>query len=144
MHLQVTNLKSGVSTTLDLDWGYYVSSPGGSTWWMNGTNLTELKSSQASGAYLFRPVNQTTAPVGEGAKPTIEVVEGPLTTEVRQSFSNYATHVIRLTKGKPYVEVEWTAGPIPGERILGLGLKSTISDLLPSYIAPAHAVRCAA
>ena len=113
----VTNLKSGVSTTLDLDWGYYVSSPGGSTWWMNGTNLTEFKSGQASGAYLFRPVNQTTSPVGEGTKPTIEVVEGPLTTEVRQSFSNYATHVIRLTKGKPYVEVEWTAGPIPGERI---------------------------
>ena len=51
---KVTNLKSGVSTSLDLDWGYYVSSEGGSTWWMNGTKLTEFKSPQASGAYLFR------------------------------------------------------------------------------------------
>ena len=30
-----------------------------------------------------------------------------------QTFSDWATHVIRLTDGSPYVEVEWTAGPIP-------------------------------
>jgi alpha-mannosidase len=30
-----------------------------------------------------------------------------------QVFSTWATHVIRLTKGSPYVEVEWTAGPVP-------------------------------
>ena len=34
-------------------------------------------------------------------------------TEVHQTFSEWATRVIRLYKGKPYVEVEWTAGPIP-------------------------------
>ena len=34
-------------------------------------------------------------------------------TEVHQTFSEWATHVIRLYKGKPYVEVEWTAGPVP-------------------------------
>ena len=34
-------------------------------------------------------------------------------TEVRQTFSAWATHVIRLIKGQPFVEVEWTAGPIP-------------------------------
>eukprot|EP00040_Diaphanoeca_grandis_P000572 m.15796 g.15796 ORF g.15796 m.15796 type:complete len:1168 (-) comp10754_c0_seq1:58-3561(-) len=113
----VKNLKSGASTTLNIDWGYYVSSEGGNTYWMNGTTLETFKSSQASGAYLFRPVNQTTASVANGSKPTLEVINGPLVTEVRQSFSDYATHVIRLTKGMPYVEIEWTAGPIPGSMI---------------------------
>jgi len=52
-------------------------------------------------------------------KPTIEVRTSsgssgtPLVTEVYQSFSYWATHVIRLYRGKKYVEVEWTAGPIP-------------------------------
>jgi len=111
------NLKSGATSPLSIDWGYYVSSAGGITYWMNGTTLQEFKSTQASGAYLFRPVNQTTSPVGNASQQTLTVVTGPLVTEVRQSFSDYATHVIRLTKGMPYVEVEWTAGPIPGGRI---------------------------
>ena len=46
-------------------------------------------------------------------KPTLEVVESPLATEVRQIFSDWMTHVIRLVKGQPYSEVEYTAGPIP-------------------------------
>lgn len=110
----ITNRKSGKTSPLDIDWGYYVSSEGGSTWWMNGTKLQEFKSNQASGAYLFRPVNQTTADVTNGTNPTLEVVIGPIVSEIRQTFSDYASHVVRLTRGLPYVEVEWTAGPIPG------------------------------
>jgi len=34
-------------------------------------------------------------------------------TEVYQVFSSWATHVIRLVQGSSYLEVEWTAGPIP-------------------------------
>ena len=34
-------------------------------------------------------------------------------TEVHQSFSDWASHVIRLHAGAKYIEVEWTAGPIP-------------------------------
>ena len=36
-----------------------------------------------------------------------------LSWQVRQVFSEWASHVIRLYEGKNYVEVEWTAGPIP-------------------------------
>jgi alpha-mannosidase len=43
----------------------------------------------------------------------VEVLQGPLVTEVHQKFSDWASHVIRLYEGKNYVEVEWTAGPIP-------------------------------
>ena len=30
-----------------------------------------------------------------------------------QVFADWATHIVRLTKDSPYIEVEWTAGPIP-------------------------------
>ena len=49
---------------------------------------------------------------GEGGAAG-EVVEGPVVTEVRQVYSAWTTHVIRLHAGQPYVELEWTAGPIP-------------------------------
>lgn len=41
------------------------------------------------------------------------VVQGPLITEIRQTFSSYASHVIRLINGSDFIEIEWTAGPIP-------------------------------
>jgi alpha-mannosidase len=106
----VTNIASGVSTPLTLNWGYYQSSPGGTTYLLNGT---AMKSNQASGAYLFRPIYQNTTAIAGAAGPTVEVVQGPLVTEIRQTFSEWATHVIRLKNGSRFIEVEWTAGPIP-------------------------------
>jgi alpha-mannosidase len=107
----VKNIASGVETTFNVTWGYYVSSEGSSTKTKlpNGTVET---SGQASGAYMFRPDDQFTHACAT-SQPTIEVSTGPLVTEIKQTFASWATHVIRLTKGSPYVEVEWTAGPIP-------------------------------
>lgn len=47
------------------------------------------------------------------AAPKVTFVEGPLATEVYVEASEWATHVIRLYKDANYVEIEWTAGPIP-------------------------------
>ena len=100
----VKNLKSGATASLALSWGYYESSPGGTTFLANGT---KMNSNQASGAYLFRPINQTTVAIGDG-KPTIDITQGPLVTEIKQTFADWATHVIRLTNNSDYIEVEWT------------------------------------
>ena len=98
----VLNLKSGVSTDLNISWGYYVSNEG------------DRISDQASGAYMFRPAGQSTHSCSANhSKPTVEISAGPLLTEIKQVFADWATHTIRLTKGSPYIEVEWTAGPIP-------------------------------
>ena len=72
-------------------------------------------SDQKSGAYMFRPNSSELFFPGarEPVAPTLEVVEGPVVTEVRQVYSAWTTHVIRLHAGQPYVELEWTAGPIP-------------------------------
>eukprot|EP01043_Picozoa_sp_COSAG02_P051476 COSAG02_NODE_5421_length_4345_cov_3.631653_3_plen_527_part_00 len=96
----VKNIASGVEIDLNLTWGYYISNEGDS------------KSAQSSGAYMFRPATQHTYACGNST-PSLEVTTGPLVTEIKSVVSDWATHVIRLTKGSPYIEVEWTAGPIP-------------------------------
>jgi alpha-mannosidase len=113
----IKNLRSGVSTSFNLTWGYYVSAEGHTTAGDRG-QCTKLPngnvscSTVSSDHYTFRPAQQRTfAPAA--AQPMLEVVSGALVTEIRQSFSSWATHVIRLTQGVPFVEVEWTAGPIP-------------------------------
>ena len=39
--------------------------------------------------------------------------QGDVVTEVSQVFSEWATAKYRLYANQPYVEVEWTVGPIP-------------------------------
>ena len=114
----ITNLKSGVSTELAITWGWYNSSVGGCTD-LSGVPAAEQDTpcdGQRSGAYIFRPnTSEVFYPGAQtpGAPVPMKVVKGDLVTEVHQAFSGWASHVIRLFKGKPYVEVEWTAGPIP-------------------------------
>jgi alpha-mannosidase len=112
---EIKNKQSGVSTSLSVDWGWYNSSVGGCT------DLSDVDpkirepacSGQKSGAYIFRPNSSTVFYPGKTQTPTIKVMQGDAVTEVYQQFSEWATHVIRLYKNQPYVEIEWTAGPIP-------------------------------
>lgn len=66
---------------------------------------------QASGAYVFRPDGNVNK-INSGKAENV-VVKGTLMTEVRQTFSNWATQVIRLYKGARHFELEWTVGPLP-------------------------------
>ena len=119
----VTNVVSNISTPLSIEWGFYNSSTGGctagiepETWACDG---------QKSGAYIFRPNSSTFFYPGKKQIPTIDVVTSGdgLVTEVRQTFSDWATHVVRLFSGddelESYIEVEWTVGPIPFEDGMG-------------------------
>ena len=113
----VTNLISNITTPLSIEWGWYNSSVGGCT---EGIEPHDWScDSQKSGAYIFRPNSSTFFYPGPKQTPTVEIMtqDGGLVTEVRQTFSEWATHVIRLYKGddelSSYIEVEWTVGPIP-------------------------------
>ena len=110
----VKNIASGVEVPFNITWGYYISSEGQST----ATKLpngTVERTGQSSGAYIFRPYEQFTHPPST-MQPRITVSTGPLVSEIKQEFATWATHTIRLTKGSPYIEVEWTGELPPSPR----------------------------
>eukprot|EP00931_Biecheleriopsis_adriatica_P102099 TRINITY_DN77122_c0_g1_i1.p1 TRINITY_DN77122_c0_g1~~TRINITY_DN77122_c0_g1_i1.p1 ORF type:complete len:1154 (+),score=170.39 TRINITY_DN77122_c0_g1_i1:66-3527(+) len=131
MSTTLTNLKSQLTTSFEISWGWYKSSVGGCTETHlystgpkgvgsrnssgNGSNYSGSPacSNQKSGAYIFRPNSSTVFFPGPNEVPKLQVVRGPLVTEVYQTFSDWATHVVRLVRNSPRIEVEWTAGPIP-------------------------------
>ena len=57
-------------------------------------------SGQASGAYIMRTNSSTLYYPGKLRTPTVEVVRGSLVTEVHQTFSEWASHIIRLYEGQ--------------------------------------------
>ena len=98
----VRNIASGVEVALNLTWGWYESNEG------------DKVSSQPSGAYMFRPAQQHTNQCDStGTQPVIEVTAGPLVTEIKQHFADWATHTVRLTKDSPYIEVEYAHTQAP-------------------------------
>ena len=117
----IKNLASNISTPFSIEWGWYNSSVGGCTAGVEPE--TWACDSQKSGAYIFRPNSSTFFYPGKAQTPTIEVVSNGgggkdgFVTEIRQTFSDWASHTIRMysynTALAPFIEVEWTAGPIP-------------------------------
>jgi alpha-mannosidase len=103
----ITNKASGVSTPFSIEWGWYNSSVGGCTD-LSGVPAALAEKAcdnQKSGAYIFRPNSSEVFYPGPKSTPTLTIVEGPVVTEVYQRFSSWATHVIRLYHGQPYIEV---------------------------------------
>jgi alpha-mannosidase len=113
---QITNKVSKASVPMRIVWGWYNSSVGGCTQYPADVpkDIQEPPcTGQKSGAYIFRPNSSELFPPGQTQAPTLSVVQGPVVTEVYQKYSDWVSHVIRLYKGADYIEVEWTAGPIP-------------------------------
>ncbi|GFN78507.1 alpha-mannosidase [Plakobranchus ocellatus] len=77
----------------------------------HGGKCTGNSTEQPSGAYIFRPADNSVRELKltkwEG------VYKGSLVQEARQIFGDWTSQVIRVYYDRPYVEVEWTVGPIP-------------------------------
>ncbi|XP_059158646.1 lysosomal alpha-mannosidase-like isoform X2 [Physella acuta] len=97
----ITNLTSGVTVPLLQNFLYYQGFPGN-----NSAGVD-----QASGAYIFRPSSNT--PVNVPLSKWGGVVKGEVVQEAYQVFTDWISQVIRVYQDKPYVEVEWTVGPVP-------------------------------
>ncbi|XP_063148563.1 lysosomal alpha-mannosidase [Candoia aspera] len=81
-----------------------------SFFWYNASVGNE-EHSQASGAYIFRPDTSKPFPIAQKAR--IYQKKTQVVQELYQNFSDWCSQVVRLYAGQPYVELEWTVGPIP-------------------------------
>jgi lysosomal alpha-mannosidase len=100
------------------------------TWQYYESYSSNKSDDQNSGAYVFRPKSSNTILVAESAKT--EVIRGPLVDEVRQQFSDIVSQTVRLYHQKPYVEVEYTLGPINVEDKIGKEYISKFASSLNS------------
>jgi hypothetical protein len=92
-------------------WGYYTSFDSTFDRLKDGTS----RNSQNSGAYVFRPntPKKNFQPVNPTAKKAV-FVNTSIGMDVYVSFDKpWIRQVTRLIVGKPYVEIEYTVGPIP-------------------------------
>jgi lysosomal alpha-mannosidase len=97
--------------------------------WWNSSAGNNVNSSQASGAYIFRP-NGTSPFEINGSMVDVSVIKGPLVTEVRQKWSSWLYQSIILYKDSPVVTFEYTVGPIPFKDGLGKEIVSRFTTNL--------------
>ncbi|XP_058677472.1 lysosomal alpha-mannosidase [Ammospiza caudacuta] len=97
--LEIQNLPKGISLPVFQSFYWYNASSG------------DGQSSQASGAYIFRPLAPAPIPVAKRA--ATHLIKTALVQELRQNFSEWCSQVLRLRPGQPYLELEWTVGPVP-------------------------------
>ncbi|KAM3925843.1 lysosomal alpha-mannosidase [Leptodactylus fuscus] len=101
----IHNLQKGISLPMTQSFYWYNASVG------NDDSI------QTSGAYIFRPNQSTPLPITQNVRSYL--VENSLVQEVYQNFSSWCSQVVRLYSDRPYVELEWTVGPIPVRDNLG-------------------------
>ncbi|GFN82787.1 hypothetical protein PoB_000929300, partial [Plakobranchus ocellatus] len=98
---QLTNLVTNMTAPLTQNFYYYEP--------FEGDNHSPLN--QSSGAYIFRPKSEK--PVKINITTFEGIFKGSVVQEARQVFNSWVTQVVRVYMDEPYVEFEWTIGPIP-------------------------------
>ncbi|KAJ4433196.1 hypothetical protein ANN_15453 [Periplaneta americana] len=68
---------------------------------------------RASGAYIFRPNGTSKTAISDSS--TFVVYKGDVVDEIHQTFSDWASQVVRVYHEENHVEFEWLVGPIPTE-----------------------------
>ncbi|NXU98608.1 MA2B1 mannosidase, partial [Cettia cetti] len=96
---EIQNLAKGFSLPVFQSFYWYKASAG------------DAQCPQASGAYIFRPNASTPVPVAERA--ATHLLKTAQVQELHQNFSAWCSQVLRLRPGQPYLELEWTLGPVP-------------------------------
>ncbi|XP_041033071.1 lysosomal alpha-mannosidase isoform X1 [Carcharodon carcharias] len=101
----IENLQKNLSLPVTQSFHWYSASTG------------NHKSSQKSGAYIFRPKQGSPIPMSTNVKTY--TVQTDLFQEVYQNVSSWCSQVVRLYKNQKFVELEWTVGPIPVDDNVG-------------------------
>lgn len=105
----VLSFDSDRVTGISQDFGYYTSYAG---------------QGQKSGAYIFRP-NETKQELKLltseefSSRTSSQIYQSRLVSEIQTRVSPWVKSVTRIKKGAPYIEFEYTVGPIPIEDGIG-------------------------
>jgi hypothetical protein len=111
----ITQVSSnGINSDFSQQWGYYESFD--STMDGNSSSKDRSEASQNSGAYIFRPSQPNATlrvvPTSSGKSSLYNLTEGGV--EVHVEFSApWIKQIVRVLPGVPYIEVDYTVGPIP-------------------------------
>jgi len=98
---RIFNKKLGLNASVRFEWGYYKS--------FDGRNHT-----QASGAYIFRPEvpNDDMTKITPVPSKT-QIIPTSLLTEVHLKYEvSWLSTVVKIFKGKPYIDIDYIVGPI--------------------------------
>ncbi|GFS23846.1 alpha-mannosidase, partial [Elysia marginata] len=98
----ISNLAINAEVPLHQNFLYYPA---------HGGECVDDSRKQPSGAYIFRPTDNSHVKLN--ITKWQGVFKGKLVQEARQKFGDWASQVVRVYQDKPYVEVEWTVGPVP-------------------------------
>ncbi|KAK3768503.1 hypothetical protein RRG08_060865 [Elysia crispata] len=116
----MSSLASNAEVPLQQNFLYYPA---------HGGSCVSDSNQQPSGAYIFRPANNSHVKVDmtkwEG------IYKGKIVQEARQKFGDWASQVVRVYQDKPYVEVEWTIGPISIDD--GIGKEVVTRYSIPNF-----------
>ncbi|XP_041984036.1 lysosomal alpha-mannosidase-like [Aricia agestis] len=112
-------LSNGLTTSLDLQYYYYVSDdPHSVRGYVDPDNPEPFKPDRKSpGTYIFRTMDRIPVPIIDTLHT--KVFKTDVVQEIHTSYSKYASLVVRLYDGRPLVEVDWMVGTIPVEDGLG-------------------------
>ncbi|KAN0028185.1 hypothetical protein ACTFIV_010018 [Dictyostelium citrinum] len=97
--LSITNKSSEVTTSITQEYIWYSPSIGNNA------------SSQCSGAYIFRPVEDFAYPYNN-ATPSVSIIRGEVSSSIRRFWSNEMVQTFRLYSNADHLEIEEIIGPI--------------------------------
>ncbi|KAN0052802.1 hypothetical protein ACTA71_006909 [Dictyostelium dimigraforme] len=97
--ISITNRTSGITQSITQEYVWYRPSVGNND------------SSQCSGAYIFRPIEDYAYPYNN-ATPTVSIIRGEISSSIRRFWSDQMVQTFRLYSNVDHLEVEEIIGPI--------------------------------
>ena len=61
----------------------------------------------------------TDIPLSKTTDAKVYTSDNGLVSEVHAKYGDWVSQITRVKKGSPYVEIEWTVGPVPDEDGIG-------------------------
>ncbi|CAF4942856.1 unnamed protein product [Pieris macdunnoughi] len=99
------NLSNNISISLDIQFFYYISD--------DPDKLNKPNETLSPGVYIFRPMDPNPVPIIDYLDT--KVYKTDIVQEIHIGYADYASVVIKLYVNSPFIELDWTIGPLPDD-----------------------------